>query len=345
MAVLSNEMRDDLIATSETADRSTDWPAKSWQLLRDAGVLGNSIPRGYGGNDLDPVGLQRHMESIASSCLTTAFILSQREAAIRNLLKAPEHLKQRYLHKLASGEQFLTVGLSQLTTSRQHQGPALRATPLPDGAYQLNGEIPWVTGADHADAIVAGATLADGSQLLVVIPADGLQGMIEPPLPLSALAGSRTSLIRCRNVMVKPEDVLIAPTQNVLGKSGGGGLDTSCLAIGLSAAAIDFMTKEATSRSDLAPIATRFSIRLESCRSRLHQLAESPGTPEETLALREDCTKLVLRATQASLMVAKGIGFVTPHPVQRWARQATFFLVWSCPRPVAEGVLADLASW
>ena len=40
---------------------------------------------------------------------------------------------------------------------------------------------------------------------------------------------------------------------------------------------------------------------------------------------------------------AKGAGFVRPHPAQRWARQALFFLVWSCPRPAAEALLEELA--
>ena len=60
------------------------------------------------------------------------------------------------------------------------------------------------------------------------------------------------------------------------------------------------------------------------------------------MALRVDCTVLALHATQTALTVAKGAGFVAPHPVQRWARQALFFLVWSCPRPAAEGILARL---
>ena len=29
---------------------------------------------------------------------------------------------------------------------------------------------------------------------------------------------------------------------------------------------------------------------------------------------------------------------------QRWAQQGQFFLVWSCPQPVASAVLADLAA-
>jgi hypothetical protein len=63
---------------------------------------------------------------------------------------------------------------------------------------------------------------------------------------------------------------------------------------------------------------------------------------EDVLSLRVECTRLVLRATQATLAVAKGAGFVVPHPSQRWVRQAQFFLVWSCPQPVAAALLDDL---
>jgi hypothetical protein len=42
------------------------------------------------------------------------------------------------------------------------------------------------------------------------------------------------------------------------------------------------------------------------------------------------------------LLVAKGAGFVATHPAQRWARQALFFLVWSCPPQVAEELLEEL---
>jgi len=53
---------------------------------------------------------------------------------------------------------------------------------------------------------------------------------------------------------------------------------------------------------------------------------------------------MVLHATQAALTAAKGTGFLRPHPAQRWARQALFFLVWSCPWPAASAMLDTLAS-
>ena len=343
--MLSATLSDLLEANAERADRFVDWPAVSWNALGKAGLLGRSIPREFGGSAAMPVEFQRGMEEIAAGCLTTAFILSQREAAVRQLLKGPEQLKQLYLPKMADGSAYMTVGLSQLTTSRQHLGPVLRATSTSHGGYRLDGEIPWVTGADQAIGIVAGATLSDGNQLLVVIPGECLQGMIEPPMPLAALVGSRTSLIRCHDVHLTADCVLMPPTENVLGKLGGGGLDTSCLAIGLTGAVVGFMRQETLKRPDLAPVAERFESAYRRVRERLHHLAETVADPNLTLELRLDCTKLALRSAQAGLMIAKGVGFVTPHPVQRWVRQALFFLVWSCPRPVAEGVLADLADF
>ncbi|WP_010582988.1 acyl-CoA dehydrogenase family protein [Schlesneria paludicola] len=343
--ILAANVSDLLLAHAEQADRSINWPAESWNALGQAGMLGRSIPAEFGGTAVEPVAFQLGMEEISSSCLTTAFILSQREAAVRQLLKGPAHLQQRYLPSLVDGSAYVTVGLSQLTTSRQHLGPVLRATPTSNGGYCLDGEIPWVTGADHAIGIVAGATLPDGQQLLVVIPADRLRGMIETPLPLAALVGSRTSLIRCRQVELEADCVLMNPTDNVLGKLGGGGLDTSCLAIGLTGAVVRYLQHEAERRPDLLPIAERFESAWRSAQGRLHQLAQSVADSGQTLELRLDCTKLALRSAQAGLMIAKGVGFVSPHPVQRWVRQAMFFLVWSCPRPVAEGVLADLADF
>ena len=72
------------------------------------------------------------------------------------------------------------------------------------------------------------------------------------------------------------------------------------------------------------------------------RLAGAGGKPQEMAALRARANALVLRATQTALTAAKGVGFVRPHPAQRWARQALFFLVWSCPRPAAEATLGYL---
>mgnify|MGYP003312524166 CR=1 FL=1 len=59
--------------------------------------------------------------------------------------------------------------------------------------------------------------------------------------------------------------------------------------------------------------------------------------------LRIRANSLALRASQASLAAAKGSGYVRGHPAGRWCREALFFLVWSCPKPVMTANLCELA--
>jgi len=330
-----------LAAHSDAADRTADWPALSWAALRESGLLAGAVPAADGGAGWGVTELHAANEAVAAACLTTAFVLSQRDAAVRRIAGGPDDLRRRYLPGLASGELFATVGLSQLTTSRQHGAPAVSVTPTPDG-YRIDGEVPWVTGADRADVIVIGGTLPDATQAVFAVPA-GTPGLtVGPPMMLAALAGSRTTWVRCDGVELTDEHLLAGPAVDVLGRLGGGGLDTSNLAVGLAAAAAGAVRDAAGYRPDLSDRAERMTAAVEAARARLHHLATAPPAPEATLALRADCTRLALAATQAALILAKGAGFVAPHPAQRWARQALFFLVWSCPRPAADGVLGEL---
>jgi alkylation response protein AidB-like acyl-CoA dehydrogenase len=331
----------DLADLAHRADADAAWPADSLRLAAELGATAWGVPAEYGGRGLDRAAQLEGSEQLAAACLTTAFILSQREAALRWLVQAPEPIRRRFLPAAARGELFFTVGLSQLTTSGQHRPPSLRATAGPAG-YRLDGDIPWVTGADAAAGVVTGGVLEDGRQVLLLLP-PGLPGaVVDAPLPLAALAGSRTTRVHCDGVDVPAEWVLAGPGEQLV--RSGGGLETSCLALGLTRAAVDFLLAEAEARAYVRPAAARLGEVLGQCRGRLHVLARSGAAGEEALALRVEVTRLVLRATQAALAVAKGAGFLVGHPAQRWARQAQFFLVWSCPQPVAAALLAELST-
>ncbi|MBL8891603.1 MAG: acyl-CoA/acyl-ACP dehydrogenase [Planctomycetaceae bacterium] len=328
-----------LACRAEASDRSLDWPFESLNAVQESGGLAWSIPKEWGGMEWSPAERMAGHEHLASGCLTTAFILSQREACVRQLLKGPRSLQERILPDLLAGA-YGTVGLSQLTTSRQHLGPSLLATAT-HGGYQLDGSIPWVTGADQSLVIIAGATLGDGRQVLVALPPDRAGITIAAPLPLSSLVGSRTAEVRLNAVEVERELVVAGPTEQVMGQVGGGGLETTNLALGLSVAAIDLLQASACHRPELMPIVETFCRAADSIRQQLHELVLASDA-ESVMAVRVAGTKLALKTTQTALLFLKGAGFVAPHPAQRLARQALFFLVWSCPRPVASGVLDDM---
>jgi butyryl-CoA dehydrogenase len=343
--IVGNDVLTTLAAHAGPADAQGVWPEASWQALRSAGVLGWSVPREYGGQDRGPVDLLEGYESLASACLTTCFLLSQREAACRRLRDSSnEALRQELLPYLARGERFATVGLSQLTTSRQHTAPALRAK-LSGETLELDGTIPWVTGAERADHLVIGATLDDGRQVLAVLPHDADGVSVGPPLELMALQGALTAEVRCERVLLERRWLLAGPAERVVmtGRGGAGGLETSCLALGLTAAAVSYLFEEARSRPELRPRAEQLDRVRGGLRWTMHELAVAPAPAEKATALRASANSLVLRATQTALTASKGAGFVRSHPAQRWARQALFFLVWSCPRPAAEATLDSLA--
>lgn len=334
-----------LAAHANEADAAPVWPAESWQALRRCGALGWCIPTAHADEERTGTTLLNGYEELAGACLTTCFILSQRDAACRRLRgSGNEVLCRELLPPLARGESFATVGLSQLTTSRQHLRPSFVARPA-GGGFLLNGTIPWVTGAAKADHLVIGAVLEDSRQILAVLPR-GLSGVsIGPPLELMALEGSLTAEVQCRDVILDSRWLLAGPAERVMagGRGGTGGLETSCLALGLAGAAVDYLSGEAKARTELRLSAERLEQTRQSLRQEMHRLAEGGCTAEAAATLRARANSLVLRATQAALTASKGAGFLRQHPAQRWARQALFFLVWSCPRPAAEATLAALA--
>jgi len=246
---------------------------------------------------------------------------------------------------LASGATFATVGISHLTTSRRHLSrPILRAEETSSG-FVLDGFSPWVTGARWADVVVLGAQLDDGRQILVALPA-GIDGVVVPePARLVGLSASHTGEIRCNRVQLSGDWLLAGPEENVMKGAAGaktGGLQTSTLAIGTSAATIGYLEDELKKRADLTKPAAELRREHEAIEKDLLALAAGNEVCTNE-ALRARANSLVLRTSQAALAAAKGSGYVIGHPAARWCREALFFLVWSCPAPVMQANLCELA--
>ena len=332
----------ELDALADAADGQSVWPTRSLEIAQSMGAYRWNIPKEYGGSGLSALEWLSSNERLAGACLTTCFILSQRDSAIRRILASENsQLCTELLPDLAEGKTFATVGLSQLTTSRQHGQPVFVAREEGDDIV-LHGTIPWVTGAGEAQHVIVGATLENEvRQVLLVLPMHSPGITVDKPMSLMALQGSLTTEIHCDNVRVNRRWLLAGPEEKVMaGKGGGaGGVNTSCLALGLSGAIIRFLRKESESRSGLNSGVERLEETLVKLRNEMHHLLNPKPNPEDLIGLRAQANTLVVQSAQASLLVSKGAGFVRNHPAQRWVRQAMFFLVWSCPWPAASATL------
>lgn len=327
-------------------DEAGVWPDSLWALLHEFGVVRWSMPSEFGGEGCDRPALLTRYARVAEGSLTAAFILSQHDAAVRRLVNAGDRRCARaWLGMLAAADAFATVGISQLTTSRRHGTSALTATEV-DGGYRLDGVMPWVTAAEQADVIVTGAAFGDGRQVLLAVPTDRPRLTVMPPFPLAALQSSCTAEVVCDGVEVVADDLLAGPSADVMaqpGTAGTGGLETSALALGQARAAINALAGQATHRDDLAEPVEALALSWQESWAALMAAAAGGDDAPAPGDVRGQSNALVLSATQAFLTARKGSGFLKTDPAQRWARQALFFLVWSCPGPVAQAAIRDLA--
>ncbi|MBQ15814.1 MAG: isovaleryl-CoA dehydrogenase [Planctomycetaceae bacterium] len=336
--------------TGELDDVSA-WPTKSLRLLDEAGVLGWVIPRIYGGEEFSGSALIEGYLNLARACLPTTFVLTQRNAACQRFaLSENEPLKQELLPALTDSDRFATVGISHLTTSRQHLAKPVVAVEIVDGGFRLDGVVPWVTGAAFADWVLLGGTCDDGRQVLVALPMDSEGVSVLAAESLLALDASQTVPIQLEHVFVDQSRLVAGPVEAVMnsgGRGGTGSLGTSALAMGSGAASLDGLVRETQRRPELEKIlqpliAEQDAIVADLLAASGEQVSSTdPVFSNESL--RQRSNSFVLRASQAYLAATKGAGFTSTHPASRAVREAMFFLVWSCPQVVVDAQLREFA--
>jgi len=334
-----------IAARAGAVDVHDAWPGESLADLTACGAMGWAVPREEGGSGLEAVELHRRYEAICGACMTTGLAFTQRDSAVGLLARGDRsEAVRKTLGELAAGKIFATIGISQLTTSRQHLPPAVRAERAPRG-YVLDGAVPWVTSLHHSERIIVGAVLADRQQILVALNSAAAGVELGEPMKLAALTGSDTGEIKLRRVFVEEADLLRGPCENALAGPGREfGLTPCVLPLGVAAAAVAQAAELA--RTQLCvDAAAELKRQLEELRERVYAVGVSTREEIEKHgpSLRAEANSLASRATLAALELAKGHGFVAGEAAQRRAREALFFFVWSSPRAVMEQTLAALA--
>jgi alkylation response protein AidB-like acyl-CoA dehydrogenase len=299
------------------------WPDQL--LAAHADAMKWAMPRAFGGDELESLELHLRYERLARESLSVALILTQRDSAVGIIAQANH---QPLLQEIRGGA-FVTVGIAQLTTSRQGGPPALA---LRGG--RLQGIVPWATGASKAKYIVVGA-VSDRGQVLLALPSDAKGVTIDPPLPLVALADTWTSSIRCDEVPIADEMMLLGPSDNVMAlRRKSVPIPQAFLALGHSRGALDLIGRHDSDRG--RKLVERFGEQVEALHARVLDACRENADPALVPLVRGQCNDLALRITHAAVALYKGTALLLSHPAQRLAREAMFLLVWSCPDPVID---------
>ena len=146
---------DILFPASMAVDAADRVPASHFDLLAATGLYGIA-------NDpaVDYATLCRVVETLASGCLTTAFVWMQSLTPVRAAAAAN---RTDLLPALVAGERRGGIGLAGI---RNPQSP-LTVRPA-DGGYVLSGVVPWITGWDMIDCVYVAALDGDLIHFLLV---------------------------------------------------------------------------------------------------------------------------------------------------------------------------------
>ncbi|MFN9037207.1 MAG: acyl-CoA dehydrogenase [Planctomyces sp.] len=349
--IRSDEFRDlcQSLRGQPAAEGVGDWPVRQLAWLGAAGGWRWNMPQSCGGLGCSAVELLEIYRDLSACCLTTAFVLTQRNAACQRLLQAQAGVvSASLLEDLAAGRVMATVGISHLTTSRQFLArPAVLAEPVA-GGWVLTGTVPWATGAASSQLLVTGATTESGLQLLAVVPLPQDSVTVRAPAELLGLSAACTSEVQLSGVYVQRGDVLQGPSERVLSGGSGsapaaGSLSTSAVALGFAEGALAGFANEAELRAGLVPYVGRLRQESRGLWEQLLRSAEGVGemTAEQ---LRGRSNSLALRTAQAWLAATRGAGYQQQHPASRAGRESLFCQVWSCPQAVLEWQLQELTT-
>ncbi|HZZ47476.1 MAG TPA: acyl-CoA dehydrogenase family protein [Pseudonocardia sp.] len=195
------------------------WDERFSKELGSRGWLGMTLPTEYGGHARGA--LDRYVvteELLAAGAPVAAHWVADRQIGPSLLRFGTEEQKQHYLPRIAAGECYFGIGMSEPDSGSDLASVRTRATQV-DGGWRVSGTKVWTSGAHHAQAffvLARSAPLDEGnrhaglSQFIVELDSPGIDIR-----PIRLLTGAH----HFNEVVL---DNVFVPDERVLGEVGAG---------------------------------------------------------------------------------------------------------------------------
>jgi len=343
------EMEHDLIDSAKFDDEETI-PENVIRAFAEAGLLGLTIPKKYGGLELSSSAYARVFETLSSIDGSLAVLVGVHcglgSKAI--VLHGNDEQKDRYLPPLARGDFLAAYALTEPEVGSDAQNIKTTATLAQDGSHwRLNGRKIWIGNGHRAGVI---ATFA---QAFVERRGETVQRMtaflIRPDMPGFKVVGTVHKLgIRGSTQAELSYDGLVVPADHLLGAVGrgfgvavhvlnAGRLTLAAGCTGATKRALEHMATYGEDRVQFGhPLAdfeitqrkfSRIASEIYASDSMLGILASLVDRGDIDFSLEAACAKvfaseMVWRAADDMVQLAGGRGYVKPYPYERILRDS-----------------------
>ena len=280
------------------ADRGPGVPVEQLSALAEAGMHGASV-------SAEPETVTALIETLASGCLTTAFVWAQHlgATAAAHFTESPAH---RFADDLASGTLRGGVAFAHML---RPDPPLTTAEPV-DGGWRFNGSAPWVTGWGHIDLFHAAAR-HEGDIVWALLDATDSPTLRCIELDLAVVAATRTVVLEYDGHFVPDDRVTrveshaewLAVYRERLRNNGS-------FPLGVAARCCRLLERP------------EFDRRLDEVRAAL-----DGASTESMPAARADAALFAVQASTALVAATGGRAVTLNHHAQRLHREAMFLLV------------------
>lgn len=326
------------------------------EQAREIGLTGLSIPKEYGGADLDNVSAAIVIEELSRVCVGFADAITERSFGFEILLEyGTEEQKKEYLIPLAKGEKITAGAITEPNAGSDVASIITRAEEK-NGNYIINGEKTFITNGTIADFFLVPAKTSPEKKhrgiTVFIVDAD-LKGVEVRPLKNKlGIRASDTGTISFDDVMV--------PKGKVLGEVDRGFyylmefLDSARVhiaaqAVGVAQGAFEAALKYAKERVQFdRPIfefqAIQFSLadmatEIEAARLLTYKAAAlldgkgDSGEDSREISYASSMAKLYAsqvaeRCASRAIEIYGGHGLVTDNPVEKFYRDAKVIQIY-----------------
>jgi alkylation response protein AidB-like acyl-CoA dehydrogenase len=314
------------------------WPAENMRQLADLGVLGMAVPQEYGGSGLGILDTVLVLEEIGKVCYVTAMAALGEVGVQTRVIStyAPEPIKKRILPRVASGEAFLAICMTEPNAGTDVPSYTTN-TEIKGNRVVVNGTKTLISRADIAEMFVVFTRVnkVPGAKGIgcVLVPG-GAKGMTVKS-SFHTMGGEYLSEVVFDNVELPLENLVLKEDgmKKLLSAFNTQRCLNPAICLGLAEGALEEAVRYMRDRSAFGKKIGDFQgmrwkaadmyIQIEAARGLLYRAAVSGDRfPDPTLAAMAKiyCNEMSIRVTSEAIQVHGGYGFTDEFPVSRYFR-------------------------
>jgi alkylation response protein AidB-like acyl-CoA dehydrogenase len=331
---------------SAAVDREGRFPRASIDALADAGVLGLTVPKKWGGLEQGPRTFAAVAETIGRSCPSTGMVFVMHVCATNVIALNGSKRCQETLREIASGRHLTTLAFSEKGSRSHFWAPVSREVANGD-AVSLSAEKSFVTSAGEAQSYVASTLAANAKtpveSTLYLVRRDAPGVKVPASFDGLGLRGNASAPVTMRDVRLTSDDRMgeagkgfdimmqvVLPWFQVGSAAISTGIAEAALAATaahVNSARFDHLGAALNTLPNLRANVAQMRIEIDRSRSQLAytiRAMEKPGphTLPAVLASKAQAAEMAIAVTDLAMRTCGGAAFTKTMPVERFFRDA-----------------------